>query len=518
MHVALLAGLGVLFVRGCWRLFPRIGLRVPGPILEAPAGLLCAFAYAALAGFGLPATRTLLMIAVVAIARLGRRGMAPTHGLALAALAMLLFDPIAVLSAGFWLSFVGVAFLILCLSGSARPWWREGVDAQGAMSVGLLPLSVWFFGQGSLVGPLANVVAVPFVSFVIVPLTLLGAALLLPLPALGTPLLHLAQWLMQGQWWLLQKLATLPGAQWWLPEPAWGTFGLALLGAIWLLMPRGVPLRWAGAMMFLPLLLPRLDAPLEGQFDATVIDVGQGLAVLIQTSSHSMVYDTGGRYPSGFDLGEAAVVPTAHALGISRIDRLMISHGDNDHAGGAAAVVAALHPGTIEAGEPARTALGSSLCLAGSKWRWDGVSFRVLGPIDPQASRRNDRSCVVLIESAGARLLLTGDIGADVESAVASAVGPGAAPVLVVPHHGSRTSSSEEFLVALKPLLALVSAGYRSRFGHPHPDVVRRYIEQGVELVNTADAGCLRLRFGLAAYPLWLERCRQTRAAYWREH
>lgn len=518
LHVALLAGLGVLLMRALWKLFPRIGLRVPGPLLEAPAGLLCATAYAALAGFGLPATRTLLMIAVVAGARLARRALSPAQGLALAAMAMLIVDPLAVLSAGFWLSFVGVAFLMLCLSGSPRTWWRELAGAQGAMSLGLLPLSVWFFGQSSLIGPLANLVAVPFVSFLVVPLTLFASALLLPLPAIASPLLHLAHGAMQAQWWLLQRFAALPGAQWWLPEPAWWAFALALLGAVWMLLPRGVPLRWTGALLFLPLLVPRLDTPRAGEFDATVVDVGQGLAVIVQTERHALVFDAGARYPSGFDLGEAAVVPSAHALGIDRADRLIVSHGDNDHAGGAAAVIAALQPGQVESGEPQRVGAGATLCRAGEEWAWDAVQFRMLGPLDPQAPKDNDRSCVLLVESAGARLLLTGDIGAEVEPGVAAAVGTGAAPVLVVPHHGSRTSSSAEFLDALKPPLALVSAGYRSRFGHPHPDVVQRYRERGIELVNTAEAGCLRLRFGTDAKPQWLARCRQARAPYWREH
>lgn len=516
LHVGLLALVGALLARALWKLVPRLGLWLPGPLVEAPAGLVCAGAYAALAGFGLPTTRTLLMIAVLALARAWRRALSPAQGLALAAMAILLVDPLAVLSAGFWLSFLGVALLMLALSCTPRGWWRELAGAQGAMSLGLLPLSVWFFGQGSLVGPLANLLAVPFVSFVVVPLTLAGTALLLPLPAAGGVLLGWAHAALQAQWWLLQRLAALPGAQWWLPEPTAWAFVLALLGAVWLLLPKGVPLRWAGVCLFLPLLWPTLDRPRPGEADVTVLDVGQGLAVLVSTARHHLVYDTGARYPSGFDLGEAAVVPAAHALGVGRIDRLVLSHADNDHAGGAAAVVSALAPARVDSGEPQRVSLGAGLCRVGEGWEWDGVRFRMLGPVDPESPRPNDRSCVLAVEAHGARLLLTGDIGMAAEPAIAAALGPGPPPVLLVPHHGSKGSSGAGLLDALRPPLALVSAGYRSRFGHPHAQTLQRYAERGIPVANTAEWGCLRLRLGSAGVR-WLERCRALRQAYWRE-
>ena len=516
LHVGLLAVLGALLMRGMWKLFPRITLRVPGQLLEAPVALAFATAYAALAGFGLPTTRTLLMIGVLVLARWWRRALSTSQGLALSATAILLVDPLGVLSAGFWLSFVGVAFLMLCLGGTRIAWWRELVKSQGAMSLGLLPLSAWFFGQSSLVGPLANLIAVPFVSFVIVPLILFGSALLWFLPGSAGPVLQLALWCMQAQWWMLQQLAALPGSQWYLPEPSTWSFVLALVGAFWLLLPRGVPLRWVGALLFLPLLWPRQDLPAEGEFDVVMIDVGQGLAVLVRTREHVLVYDAGARYPSGFDLGEVAVVPTAHALGIGKIDRLIVSHGDNDHAGGAAAVAAALHPERVESGQPDRLHLPADFCVAGENWDWNAVHFRMLGPLDPAAAKGNDLSCVLLIEARGARFLLTGDIGSDAEPGIAAALPAGPPLVLAVAHHGSRHSTHEEFLAATRPVLGLVSAGYRSRFGHPHADTVQRFREHGIELVNTAEAGCLRLRLGAAGVH-WQERCRMARHAYWRE-
>jgi competence protein ComEC len=516
LHVGLLAALGALLTRAVWKLFPRITLRVPGPLLEAPAALVFATAYAALAGFGLPTTRTLLMIAVLALARWWRRSLSTPQGLALSAMAILSVDPLGVLSAGFWLSFVGVAFLMLCLGGTRLTWWRELGKSQAAMSLGLLPLSAWFFGQSSFIGPVANLIAVPFVSFVIVPLVLLGSALIFFLPPLAAPVLQMALWCMQAQWWMLQQLAAVPGSQWYLPEPSALSFVLSLIGAFWLLLPRGVPLRWVGILLFLPLCWPRQDLPEQGEFDVVMMDVGQGLAVLVRTREHILVYDAGARYPSGFDLGEVAVVPTAHALGIGKIDRLIVSHGDNDHAGGAAAVAAALRPQRIESGQPERLRIPAVFCVAGESWIWNDVRFRMLGPLDPAAEKGNDLSCVLLIEASGARFLLTGDIGAEAEPGIAAALPPGPPLVLAVAHHGSRHSTHAEFLAATHPVLGLVSAGYRSRFGHPHADTVQRFRERGIELVNTADAGCLRLRLGAAGVH-WQERCRMARHAYWRE-
>ncbi|MEO8670525.1 MAG: DNA internalization-related competence protein ComEC/Rec2 [Tahibacter sp.] len=517
MHIGMLAGLGVLLVRLLWKRFPQINLWRPGRLIEAPFGLLCAGAYSALAGFGLPTTRTLLMIAIVVIARMWRRNLPTAQTLALAMAAMLLIDPLAVLSAGFWLSFVGVAWLVFCMGIGQRRWWQELLLAQGIMTLALLPLSVWFFGQSSVVGPLANLIAVPWISFVVVPFTLAGSLLLLPLPSIGVPLLDFAAWCMHGQWWLLQEMAAWPGSQWYFPEPSLIGLALASVGVFWLLLPRGVPVRWIGVFLLLPLLCPARSVPVEPAFEATLIDVGQGLSVFVRTATHALVFDAGARFPSGFDLGEAVVVPAVHALGVERIDRLIVSHGDNDHAGGAASISTVLAPALIESGEPQRVGLDSVPCIQGEEWHWDGVRFRILSPAPMDSTTRdNDRSCVLLIESGQGRLLLTGDVSAAVEPAIAAAVGT-APLVLVVAHHGSKTSTSEEFLQRVSVRYALISAGYRSRFGHPHPDVVRRLVDHGASVLNTADSGCIRLNFAADSAPALTERCRLARRRYWSE-
>lgn len=524
-HVGVAAGFGALLIHALWWLWPRLGLRPAFPVAQAPAALATAVLYGILAGGSLPTVRTVLMIAVVTLTRFGRRGSSGPHALALALLAILVVDPLATLAAGFWLSFVGVAFLMLCLARGHRGligFLRELSVGQLVMTVSLLPLTVWFFGEASLVGALSNLIAVPLVSFVIVPLCLVGILGLLSVPMLATPVLIVAGWITHAQWWLLERMASWPGAHWYLPEVAPWALVLATLGALWLFLPRGVPARALGVLLFLPLLWPQRPPPPPGAFEATVIDVGQGLSVFVRTHGHALLFDAGARYPSDFDLGEAAVLPTLHALGLGQLDVLMISHGDNDHAGGAAAVARAYPDAARFGGEPSRVRLPMAQCRSEQAWEWDAVRFRVLNPSasmlgEDASTRGNDLSCVLLIEGEAGRLLLTGDISNRVEPEVASAVGAGPPLVLVVAHHGSRTSSSAPFIDAVQPHLALVSAGWRSRFGHPHPLVVQRYADAGVPLWNTAEGGALSIAFPPDAVPVLVSRERERQRRYWRE-
>jgi competence protein ComEC len=520
-HVGVAAVFGVWLCWVVYWLWPSLALLWPRPQAQAMAALLWAFAYAGLAGFGMPTVRTVLMIAVVAFARCSRRASGGAHALALALIAILLVDPLAVLEAGFWLSFVGVGFLILCLQSKGRglrAFLHELTLGQIVMTVALLPLTLWFFGEASLVGALSNLVAVPFVSFVIVPFALLGMLLLMLCPPLATPVLWLSARLAHVQWWLLEQTAHWPGAHWYLPAmPLW-VLMLATLGALWLFMPRGVPLRAFGVLLFLPLLWPVRYVPEKGAFQAWVLDVGQGLSVLVRTRDHTLVYDAGARYPSQFDLGEAVVIPSLHALGMDSLDMLMVSHADNDHAGGAPAVAEAFPKAQRYAGEPDRMRLPAQQCLAGQQWEWDGVRFQVLSPSGTgAASTANDRSCVLLVEGGGGRLLLTGDIASDTETRVAAAMQPGSPLVLQVPHHGSKTSSSMPFIQAIQPRLAVVSAGWRNRFGHPRPEVLQRYAQAGVPVLNTAREGAIQIDFPASAPPFVAARWRRLERRYWRE-
>jgi competence protein ComEC len=519
LHIALFASFGVGLMRLFWKLAPRLTLRWPAPQMEAIASLAFAVAYTVIAGFGLPTRRALIMIGALLIANLARRARAPVHGLALAVIVLLVADPLCVLSAGFWLSFVGVGWLMFCLQGfdSARHGWKLLVRSQGVASLGLLPLGIWFFGQSSLIGPVANLIAVPVICFFVLPVGVVASLTAIPFPSIGFPALIAVGKVLDVLWLVLQKFAQMPGALWYFPEPDIFAFALAMIGAFWLLQPRGIPARAVGLVLFLPLVCPVRNSLADGAFEAYVLDVGQGLAMVVRTAGHTLVYDAGPRYPSGFDMGEVAVVPALHALGVDRIDRLIVSHGDSDHAGGAPAIVAAFPDIATESGEPERLTVPAAQCRAGESWMWDGVIFRMVSPTSLE-SHGNDRCCVLDIRSGENELVLTGDITSLVEPGVAESLQPvGSHLILQAPHHGSKTSSSETFLDALQPMLAIFSAGYLNRFHHPNPDIVARYATHRIGTENTAETGFIQLRFDPAEPPSIVERGRVHRHPYWRE-
>ncbi|WP_082576255.1 DNA internalization-related competence protein ComEC/Rec2 [Lysobacter sp. Root604] len=518
-HVGLVAGFFALIVRGVWRLRPGLARRWPRPIAAASAAATGALLYAALAGFALPTVRTLLMIAVVAGVRLSRRPFEGAAALALAAIAVLLVDPLAVLGAGFWLSFLGVAWLLWCLprSGPRPSLLREFLSAQGVATLGLLPACVALFGQASLAGPLANLLAVPWWGLVVVPLALIGTGLDLLWTGAGEGAWRLAALCFDLSWPCFERLATGGLALWWLPQAPWFALPLALLGAFWLLLPRGVPGKPLALLLWLPLLWPDRNLPQPGEAELTVIDVGQGLSVHVRTARHELLYDFGPAVVDGYDAGERAVLPTLRALGVRSLDRLVVSHADNDHAGGLEAVARAYPGDDRRAPEGAGIALARA-CVAGEAWTWDGVRFRFLHPPPYFPYLRNESSCVLRIDTAHGAVLLTGDIGEVVERDLVrrdreSGRRDLRADVVLVPHHGSRGSSDPAFVAATGARHALISSGYGNRYGHPKPQVLTRWRAAGASVWDTSRGGALRLR--LAAEGLELETRRQAHPRLW---
>lgn len=492
LHVGLTAGLGYALVLALWRRVPFLALRLPAQRAAVPAALACALAYAALAGFSVPTQRALVMLLVALGALWWRRTQRPMQTLSLALLAVLLLDPRSVLAPGFWLSFAAVGVILYVLAGRTGPvgggraWWR----VQWAAGLGLLPLTLVLFHQGSLISPLANLVAVPWMSFVVVPLTLAGAALAgvsAPAVAWIWELAHAAVGLL---WPLLEFLQALPGAHWRHGAPPW-TLIPALVGMAWLLGPKGLPARWLGLLLILPLLWPpRTEIP-EGGFRLTLLDVGQGLAAVVRTRTHTLVYDTGPRFGPRFDAGEAAVVPYLRHVGRPRVDRLVISHGDLDHAGGAASLGAHLPVTEVLSRDPSR--FPGRACRAGQQWSWDGVRFQMLHP-PPYWGEDNVSSCVLRVQGPGGSVLLPGDVeGLGQAVLLRRAAGALKADVLVLPHHGAADALPAAFLEAVSPRLALVSRGFGNRAGHPDPAVRARLRARGIPLLDTAPSGALRV-------------------------
>ncbi len=495
LHVGIVAGLAFFLVRSLWRRSVRLTQWLAADRAAALGAMGFAAAYAGLAGFAVSTQRALIMLAVVFLALLLRRSLRPQAGLSLALGAVLLFDITACLSPGFWLSFAAVAVLAYGMSrraGRNGIGWRWG-RAQWLVAVGLAPLLFLLFGKASLIAPPVNLIAVPLFSLLLLPWVLVGTLLMLltgwELPLLG------AAWVLEQGYLGLQMLAGQSWAAWSLPEkPAW-VWGLAFVAVILLLAPRGLPARWTGLILLLPLGLIQPQGPPGGGFRFTLLDVGQGLAAVVQTEKHVLVYDAGPGFPSGFNTGSAVIAPFLRSRGLSQVDTLVVSHADIDHAGGVTGLLEEISVGRILAGEPDEAPMvNTRQCLAGMAWHWDGVDFRILHPRRPLAVEGNNRSCVLRVSNAAGSVLMTGDAEIEVERDLTARQGtllP--SDVLVAGHHGSATSSSSAFLAEVRPRWVLFSAGYRNRYDFPRPVVVERVVRSGAGMADTISAGALEM-------------------------
>ncbi|WP_416310538.1 DNA internalization-related competence protein ComEC/Rec2 [Pseudomonas sp. W03] len=492
-HISLLAGLLYALVAG----LARFGIwppRLPWLPCACLLAALGAWAYSLMAGFEVPLQRACIMVSIVLLWRLRYRHSGLWTPLLGALLAVLLAEPLVVLLPGFWLSYAAVALLIFGFSGRLGRWtaWRTWLRAQWLMAIGLLPASIALGLPLSVSGVLANLIAVPWVEMLVVPLALLGS-LALGIPWLGEALLWVSGGLLELLFQLLGWMAALAPA--WQPvaAPAWALL-LAMLGALVLLAPSGVPLRALGLVMFLPVFWPSIALPPPGVAEVRVLDVGQGLSVMIRTRSRAWLYDTGARN-GDFDIGERVVVPTLRSLGIGHLDLLMLSHADNDHAGGALAVKKSLRPAQVISGEPDRLSpeLGAQPCRK-QRWVIDGVNFESWAW--DVARESNDRSCVLQIEADGERLLLTGDLPQSGELAWLAAHPDVRVDWLLAGHHGSRSSSGPAFVRAVSPSAAIISRGANNPYGHPHPSVVERFRALGIRIHDTAQEGALTLMLG----------------------
>jgi len=534
LHITMIAGLFAGLVSFLWRhsffLNLSLPLMVPAQKIAAVAGAAMAFLYVALAGFGVPAQRTLYMLCVVALAVWNGRVTSFSSVLCLALGMVVLLDPWAVLAPGFWLSFGAVAVILFAAAGveddNAKSWrqklgssLRVATRTQYAVTVGLVPLTMFLFGQFSLISPVANAVAIPLISFIVTPLALLGSVLPADVSALVLSLSHDAVQMLAV---VLSWLSAFPAAVWNAAFPPFWVFALALAGVVWLLLPKAWPMRWLGIFCCLPLISYPPAPVAEGTMRVTALDVGQGMALLIETSAHRLLYDTGPAYSAESDSGGRLILPYLKAQGINGLDAMIVSHNDSDHSGGALSILKQMPVNQVLSSLTSDSAIVAESrqhrsCQSGQAWRWDGVMFEILQPVaasyDSTKWKPNARSCVLKVSTSNFAMLLPGDIEAVQEDELVNSIPDKLrANVLLAPHHGSGTSSTPAFLRAVQPELAIFQLGYLNRYHHPKTEVWNRYADFGIKRLRTDESGAITLQFGTS---LQFSQFRQEHARYW---
>jgi competence protein ComEC len=480
-----------------------------------------------LAGFSLPTQRALVMVSVFMLARILALRQTPLFSLLLSLQFVLLLDPFAAITVGFWLSFTAVAGLLLVFSGvpvavnetMVARIWENWFKAQFVVFAAMLaPLSIWI-GEVSLASPLANVFAIPVISWLVLPLCLLAVGTLSLAPEFAFLLFQWADYLLQIVISVLTWIALNErvNVSWHVAVEPQLLILLCAFGYVLLFLPFFVGARLLGLLLFLPLIFPRQDGFPEDSLALHVLDVGQGLAIILRTRSHSMVYDTGAGFTDGFDSGAQIVLPVLAELGITKIDTLIVSHGDNDHAGGVNSVIEGIAVDRFLSSDSTHNSnLLMEPCLAGQQWTWDSAKFTILHPPNGLKLNSNNGSCVLHVQFGEHSLLLPGDIEAEVELALLRrSDGELTADILVAAHHGSNTSSTHRFVSALSPEYVIFSAGYLSQFGHPAEKVQQRFREAGAVQLNTADSGMISIYMAKTKEQVEIKQHRDPRQRYW---
>ncbi len=525
LHVTMFAWCAMLLTGALWRRSERLCLALPAPTAGLLGGVALATLYALFSGWGVPSQRTVLMLAAVGLLRMGVRRWPWPHVWLLACAVVVLADPWALMQAGFWLSFVAVGVLFATGVGQVNEPLQHPADTlrtsvlaklgsllreQWVVTLALTPLTLLLFGQVSIVGLLANLLAIPWVTLVVTPLAMLGVAI--------APVWSLAALAMDALSMFLRLLVSLPFATLSMAQaPVWaGAAGVA--GGMLLAMRLPWPMRLMGLPLLLPVLLWQPARPLQGEFELLAADIGQGNAVIVRTAQHALLYDSGPKFSRESDAGHRVLVPLLRALDV-KLDTVVLSHRDADHTGGAVAVLTmqtqAKLLSSIEPEHDIQALRKATRCEAGQRWQWDGVDFEILHPNAQdyaRGARSNAMSCVLKISNARQSALLAGDIEKDQEAALAASGVNLKADVLLVPHHGSKTSSSAVFLDAVQPKIGLLQIGYRNRFGHPAAPVLERYQERNIALFDSPRCGAATWR---SANPNEVLCDRTQRMRYW---
>ena len=531
LHVTMLAGFGAMIAAYLWRR-NTLPLLIPVGKASAAAGFLTAFIYAWLAGFQIPAQRTMYMVGVVAFALWSGRNPRSFDIWWWALAFVLIIDPMAPYTPGFWLSFGAVAAILFAMQDSdgllglptgreLEVHWRyrltqalrEACRVQAVVTIALLPFTLYWFYQVSIVSPLANAFAIPVVSYIVTPLAIAGALLpefigkyfLIPAHATMEYLAIVLTWMAHWKWAIA-----------WSSQPAWWAIGLSAIGIVIAIRPGSIKESWVSRFTGIALCITLFIQPItntylaKGEFRATVLDIGQGTAVLIETASKRLLYDTG-PIQGKDNAGQRIILPYLRGRGIHYLDRMVISHSDSDHVGGAASLLKEIRFDSMMGSLPSTNPLITNLknrkvpsipCRFGQKWSWDGVDFHIWHPHEDtrfeerQTRKPNEMSCVLEVRNHNTSFWLTGDVEKQGEADITERLDQAALNdlkgkqlIFMAPHHGSKTSSSQELLITLSPDEAFAQNGYRNRYGHPHPTVSARYQGMNIPFYQTPKTG-----------------------------
>lgn len=497
LHIGLVAGLVFLITRRLWPVLGVMSYRYAGPRVAAVCAVSVAVFYSALAGFSVPTQRAMMMLGCVMLLLCMNKATRPSSIIALVLLLVLIIDPFSVMSAGFWLSFCAIIIILFgmtCRKGVNTLWWRWA-RVQYIIAAGLTPVLVLWFQQVPLLSVPANLIAVPWVSMLTVPFVISGTLCWYFSGALGLFLLRIGVCSLELLWQLLEFAGRLEFTILHTALPSIPVMLASLIGVVLLISPRGLPGRWLGIIWLLPLCVKSPGHPVHGDIHATLLDVGQGLAMVIRTENHTLLYDSGPRYSDRFDAGSDIILPNLKFQGVKRLDMLIASHGDSDHIGGLPAVLDNIYVQRIITSVPEKiNHTGATFCRTGDNWQWDGVTFTVLHPDSKEVLSGNNLSCVIKISTGSHSMLLTGDIEKHAEHILVLQYGEKLrSDILIAPHHGSGTSSTIDFIQAVQPVYVLFPAGYRNRFNFPKRDIIDRYLSRGVISLNTAVSGAVEI-------------------------
>lgn len=514
LHIGLVAAIAFWIGRFAWLRSTPLVHWMPGMKIGALAGLIMACVYALLAGFSVPTQRALIMLSVLMSALWMERVPRPSRTLAIALLAVLTWDPSSPLGAGFWLSFGAVAVILFMVSGrrgashSMMAWTR----LQLGVSIALAPAGLLFFQQVSLGAPLANLIAIPWMSATVVPLTLLGVFVGEISESLQNHIWQVAAVCADWIWAWLGWISDQSWSQFRFRSPPVWTWLFAAPGIALLLAPAGFPGRTLGAVMMLPIAFSNAPGPAPGEIWLTQFDAGGGLSVVVRTADHILVYDTGPRLGTRLDAASAALLPWLYANGIHRIDTLILSHADARHTGGTRSLLQSISAKQVLTPDPVNVPVGGArVCRAGQSWHWDEVRFAILNPISQNTGKDND-SCVLEVKGAYGTALLTGDIGPSVQRSLVQSGKVSSINILFAPAQGEKPPDAD-FLSEISPRLILLSTNFGDRYGHPKPEVIEAYTRTEARLLNSADSGAIDIKLNRDGESVRLQR--EQRRRYW---